>query len=78
MSGFSRLFAIVALFVAALSTTAQARGLGTHANDAKYYGPVYGWRYFPPPAAAPESACGWTTVRVGRNGHPVTRRVRRC
>jgi hypothetical protein len=78
MSGFSKLFTIIVLFVAALSASAQARGFGTHANDAKYYGPVYGWRYYPPPAAAPEPVCGWATVRVVRNGHHVRRRVQRC
>ena len=52
MSGFSKILAIIALVLAALSSSAQARGPGTHANDAKFYGPVYGWRYSPPPAAA--------------------------
>jgi hypothetical protein len=79
MSKFSKLFLIVSLSTVLLSAAAQARGVGTHANDAKYYGPVYGWRYFPPPAAAAtEPACGWTSVRVVRNGHSTTRRVRRC
>ena len=79
MSKFSELFVIVSLSTVLLSAAAQARGVGTRANDAKYYGPVYGWRYFPPPpAAAAEPACGWTSVRTVRNGHSTTRRVRRC
>lgn len=83
MSNFPKNFAAVALIVAAFSastfpSSAFARGPGTHANDAKFYGPVYGWRYSPPPASAVEPVCTWNTVRVVRNGHPVTRRVRRC
>jgi hypothetical protein len=78
MSGFPKLFAIVALSSAALSVPAQARGPGTHVNDAKYYGPVYGWRYSPPPAVASEPVCTLVTARAVRNGHSVTRRVRKC
>jgi hypothetical protein len=78
MSGFSKLIAVIALFAAACSVPAFARGAGTHVNDAKYYGPVYGWRYSPPPTAASEPACAWTEVRAVRNGQAVTRHVRRC
>ena len=79
MSGFSKFFVIIALFITAFSVTAQARGAGTHTYDARYYGPVYGWRYYPPPAAAVrEPACRWTSRRVVRNGHPLVWRVRRC
>ena len=80
MSAFSKPLVIIALFVAVLSVSAHARGTGRHANDAKYYGPVYGWRYYPPPpaTAVPEPACRWTAARIVRNGHTVTRRVRRC
>lgn len=78
MSGFSKLIAVIALFAAACVVPAFARGTGTHVNEAKYYGPVYGWRYSPPPAAALEPACAWAKVHVVRNGHGVTRRVRRC
>lgn len=79
MSAFPKLkFTAVAVLLAA-SAPAYARGPGTHVNDAKYYGPVYGWRYSPPPpTATSEPACTWATVRVMRGGHAVTRRVRRC
>jgi hypothetical protein len=76
MSETSKLIAMIFVFAAALSVPALASGM--HVNEAKYYGPVYGWRYSPPPARAIEPACNWTTVRAVRNGHSITRRVRRC
>lgn len=83
MPGLSKFaFAAVAILFAAQTlfhAPAHARGTGTHVNDAKYYGPVYGWRYSPPPAkAAVEHTCSWTTVRAVRNGHSVMRRMKRC
>ena len=79
MSKLARYITATALFGAAFSVAAHARGPGTHVNDAKYYGPVYGWRYYPPPAAAAsDPTCAWTVVHVMRNGQPITRRVRRC
>jgi hypothetical protein len=78
MSKISKLIAMIALFAAALSAPASARGTGHNINGAKYYGPVYGWRYSPPPARAMEPACNWTTVRASRDGHSITKRVRRC
>jgi hypothetical protein len=78
MSKTSKLIAMIALFAAAWSAPACARGTGHNINGAKYYGPVYGWRYYPPPAQAVEPACNWTMVRTLRNGHSVTRRVRHC
>lgn len=78
MSDASKHIVLIALFAAACSSPADARGPGTHTNDAKFYGPVYGWRYSPPPAVAPEPVCTWATVRVVRNGQPVTQRVRQC
>ena len=70
----SKLIAIIALTAAAFSTPASARGART--NDAKFYGPVYGWRYSPPPARAMEPVCSWTMVRATHNGR--ARRVRHC
>lgn len=78
MSKLAKYVTATALFGAALSVAAHARGPGMRLNDARYYGPVYGWRYYPPPAAVPEPACTWTPMRVVRNGHPTVRRVRRC
>ena len=78
MSKLTKLFAAMALVAAASAGSAHARGAGTHINDAKYYGPVYGWRYSPPPAAAAEPVCTWTTERVMREGRVVTRRFRNC
>jgi hypothetical protein len=78
MSKFAKFFAALALLAAVSTGTAQARGAGTHINDAKYYGPVYGWRYSPPPAVTPEPVCTWTKERVMREGRPVVRRVKRC
>lgn len=78
MSKLAKFFAVLALIAAASAGMAHARGAGTHINDAKYYGPVYGWRYSPPPAAAPEPVCTWTKERVMRQGRVVTRRFRNC
>ncbi len=78
MSRFTKYITVIALLGAFSSVAAYARGPGARPNDAKYYGPVYGWRYYPPPAAVPEPVCSWTQVRVMRNGHAVTRRVRQC
>jgi hypothetical protein len=80
MSEIPKFVAIAAFIAMALSMSmpVHARGTGTHVNDAKYYGPVYGWRYSPPPAASPEPACRRAIVPVVRNGHRVTWRVRQC
>lgn len=78
MSKFAKYITVIVLFGVVLSVAVHARGPGTRPNDAKYYGPVYGWRYYPPPAAAPEPVCSWTQERVMRGGRAVTRRVRNC
>ena len=78
MSKLAKFFTALVLIAAASAGTAYARGAGTHVNDAKFYGPVYGWRYSPPPAAAPEPVYTWTKERVMRDGRAVTRRVRNC
>lgn len=78
MSKHANLFAALALIAVVSAGPAHARGPGNHINEAKYYGPVYGWRYSPPPAAAPEPVCTWTQERVMRDGRAVVRRVRNC
>jgi hypothetical protein len=78
MSKPARFFAALVLLAVASAGTVHARGAGTHINEAKFYGPVYGWRYSPPPAAAPKPVCIWTTERVMRQGRVVTRRFRNC
>jgi len=78
MSRLANLFAALALLTVIPTGSALARSAGSHINDAKFYGPVYGWRYSPPPAQAAEPVCTWATVRAVRNGHSVTRRVRNC